>query len=191
MPSANLNKPPATNFHGSPVSPEIDQVARVGRYGAVGLSGVLVNLGVLWTLTRWSILGNPNVASAIAIECSILWNFWLHDRWTFDDRRSTTARLHERMLRFHTVAAFGAMLQWVTFAGLNYLIACATPFAPQTNHAICEAVGIERWIGAITSPPEVGSKKFLSQLTGIGLATVWNFVMNTRWTFRVENSTAR
>ena len=160
----------------------------MGRYGLVGLSGVLVNLGVLWTLTRWISLDNPNAASAAAIECSILWNFWLHDHWTFHDRIEITAPLHARVLRFHAVAAFGAMLQWATFAGLNYVIGCATTFVPGAATAKCEGSGLERLIDAIASPPEVGAFKYASQMTGIGLATVWNFIMNTRWTFRVERS---
>ena len=160
----------------------------MGRYGIVGLSGVLVNLGALWTLTRWISLSNPNLASALAIECSIFWNFWLHDRWTFRDRFQATAGLRERVLRFHTVAAFGALLQWATFAGLNYTLACTTTLTQGASTAVCDGSAFERLVGAIAAPPEVGAFKFLSQLTGICLATLWNFMMNTRWTFRVERS---
>ncbi len=160
----------------------------MGRYGLVGLSGVLVNLGLLWVLTRWLPVGNPNAASAVAIEGSILWNFWLHDRWTFHDRVEATVRVWSRVLRFHTVAAFGAFLQWATFAGFNDFIACATSLVPHAERAVCDTSGIERVIGTIASPPEVGAFKYGSQMAGIGLATMWNFIMNTRWTFRVERS---
>ena len=113
----------------------------MGRYGLVGLSGVLVNLGLLWVLTRWLPVGNPNAASAVAIEGSILWNFWLHDRWTFHDRVEATVRVWSRVLRFHTVAAFGAFLQWATFAGFNDFIACATSLVPHAERAM-ERLGV-------------------------------------------------
>ena len=82
------------------------------RFSAVGCSGIGVNLGTYYGLTRW--LAMPiATASPLAIELSVLWNFVLNDRWTFGGRR-TERRLAARVGRFHAVS--------VAAGGINYLI---------------------------------------------------------------------
>jgi glycosyltransferase involved in cell wall biosynthesis len=72
-----------------------DLSARFGRFGLVGLSGLLVNTLLLALFT--DALGLWYVAGAIlATQGSSLWNFALTDRWVFrggEYRRSTAARL--------------------------------------------------------------------------------------------------
>lgn len=77
-------------------------------FSTVGASGILVNLGAYYALTRAA--GLPvEVASPVAIELSIVWNFALNDIWTFGGRRAE-GRLLARVGRFHTVAlAAGAL----------------------------------------------------------------------------------
>jgi dolichol-phosphate mannosyltransferase len=77
-------------------------------FSAVGGSGIVVNLGAYYALTRGG--GLPvEVASPIAIELSILWNFALNDVWTFAGRE-VEGRLLARVGRFHAVAlAAGAL----------------------------------------------------------------------------------
>ena len=53
------------------------------RFAAVGASGVVVNLGALALLTTAGL--TPTLASALAIQVSILTNFFLNDFWTFRD----------------------------------------------------------------------------------------------------------
>jgi len=54
------------------------------KYALVGLSGVVVNEGILLALSGAM---NPLIADAVAIESSILWNFSLNELWTFRGRR--------------------------------------------------------------------------------------------------------
>ena len=55
------------------------------RYTLVGSSGVLVNLGIYILLTRHFALPKE-LAPIIAIEASVLSNFFLNNFWTFKKR---------------------------------------------------------------------------------------------------------
>ncbi|MGB0651563.1 MAG: glycosyltransferase [Thermoplasmatota archaeon] len=89
---------------------------RLVRFGLVGLSGVIVNLGALLLLKERA--GLPVLgAAAISVEASIIWNFLLNDRFTFADRRTKPWRL--RILDFHLVSAFGYVTNLGVLWGLN------------------------------------------------------------------------
>ena len=59
-------------------------IRQIVRFVSVGASGIFVNLSVLALLANQTKLGLV-LASAIAIEISILTNFLLHNRFTFQD----------------------------------------------------------------------------------------------------------
>ena len=99
---------------------------RILRFGLVGLSGVVVNEGILAFLT--DIVGLHHLVSGVfSIEASILSNFILNDIWTFRDRRERS-RIG-RTLRFHVVAAGGALINYAGYwflsesVGMHHLIA--------------------------------------------------------------------
>ena len=123
------------------------------KFGLVGLSGVLVNEGLLWLLTEN--LGLYYLLSAaIAVETAIITNFILNDIWTFRDRRTPGNRsLLGRGLKFNLVSLGGL--------GINIAILWT----------VTEVVGISYLI---------------SNLIGIAGATLWNFTINTLWTWRVK-----
>lgn len=77
------------------------EVQRALRFGVVGLGGVGVNLAVLAALVAYADL-TPLVAGVLATECAILFNFSLHERWTFADGRHGSTLL--RLGRYNTVA---------------------------------------------------------------------------------------
>jgi dolichol-phosphate mannosyltransferase len=102
------------------------KLRRLVKFGAVGASGVGVNLALLYLFT--DVAGLHYAASAfIAIEASIISNFLLNDRWTFRDRRDN--KVWPRLLRFNTVSAagigvnMGIMALLVEVAGTHYLMA--------------------------------------------------------------------
>jgi dolichol-phosphate mannosyltransferase len=109
---------------------ETGETGRLLRFCAVGLSGVMVNLGVLWLLTE--IYRTYYLYSAtIAVECAMVNNFLWNDLWTFADKiRSRRALRHrlKRFLKFNTICAGGALLNlgvlWGLTGGLgiNYLV---------------------------------------------------------------------
>jgi len=81
------------------------------RYCAVGGLGVIVNLGVLVALREAGM--RLEVASPLAIECSIVFNFVLHVLWTFR-RRAVERGAVLRFLRFHVVAGVAGLVNYAT-----------------------------------------------------------------------------
>ena len=83
------------------------------RYTLVGASGVLVNLGMYIFLTRH--FGFPKeLAPILAIETSVLSNFFLNNFWTFR-KRTTEVPLISRLFKFHLVVGGSGILNYLTF----------------------------------------------------------------------------
>ena len=84
------------------------EAARFTKFCAVGVSGIFVNMGLLWLLT--DVAGFYYLFAAIcAIEASILSNFTLNEIWTFRDRRvSGVKSTIGRALKFNTACVVGA-----------------------------------------------------------------------------------
>jgi putative flippase GtrA len=99
---------------------------RLARFALVGLSGVIVNLATLHALA--TLLRLPDaVASALAIETSIISNFLLHDAFTFPDRRMRAGGRAGRLVRYHAVSGLGAAVQLAAFLGLAAVLRQAEP----------------------------------------------------------------
>jgi dolichol-phosphate mannosyltransferase len=97
------------------------------KFAMVGGSGVIVNMGCFFILTRWVGL-KIEIASPIAIEISILTNFLLNNIWTFR-KRNTKVGLASRILRYHLVTGlaglvnYGILLLLARVFGVHDLIA--------------------------------------------------------------------
>jgi dolichol-phosphate mannosyltransferase len=157
------------------------------RFCTVGFSGVVVNLGCLYLLHRQ--LGvHVNVASILAIETSILSNFLLNHFWTFNDRRTESQGFGVLALRFHMVSLIGGFIQFVIFVIMNMVWFLLTANA-ETRALFFATTGgwSSNWLWhALVTPPRVGGYTYISQLIGIGAATLWNFVVNNFWTWAGE-----
>jgi dolichol-phosphate mannosyltransferase len=99
------------------------------RFGIVGLSGIIVNEGVLIYLKQYDRFSLP-VASIVAIELSILSNFIWNDLWTFrSDQEHALSRWWQRLLSFQVVSIGGAIINFVilnilaTLLGIDYRVA--------------------------------------------------------------------
>ena len=88
------------------------------KFALTGLSGVIVNLGCFELLRAASV--NVYLASPIAIELSIIWNFFLNNFWTFRDR-TISDRRRVRGLKFNIVSLATLGLSFSTFVGLRWL----------------------------------------------------------------------
>ncbi len=107
------------------------EVWRFVKFCLVGLSGVFVNMGLLWLLTE--IAGIKYFFSAaVSIESSIVSNFLLNNVFTFGDRRSSGWReTLRRLLKFNLVSLTGlainmAILVFLTeVIGIYYLVSNA------------------------------------------------------------------
>lgn len=86
---------------------EFGELRRFLKFCLVGLSGVAVNMSLLWLLTEAGGLFYI-LSAAIAIETSVVTNFILNDTWTFRDRRvSGVRRVLGRGAKFNLVSIMG------------------------------------------------------------------------------------
>ncbi len=126
------------------------------RFGLVGLTGVLVDMAVLYLMHTG--LGFPLTRSKIvAAEVAIINNFIWNDAWTFADvsmqQWGWSARL-KRLLKFNLICLAGVVLN-VLMLNLIYNLVFG-----------------QRWA-------------YLANLIAIAVVTVWNFWLNLKLSWRV------
>ena len=128
------------------------------KFIGVGLSGVIVNEGILWLLTEFGGL-RYYVSSLVGIEASIISNFILNDYFTFADRRTGKTRSFiSRLLKFNVTCAAGAGIQY----GLLLLLTSV-----------------------------VGINYLLSNLIGILVAFIWNYIFKFGLDVEIKNILSR
>ena len=88
---------------------------KVFKFGIVGISGIVVNLVLLFLLVEYASI-NKDLASPVAIELAILNNFIWNDLWTFrtGENRKYSSRWH-RLAAFNIVSAGGAVINYGIF----------------------------------------------------------------------------
>lgn len=98
-------------------------------FGLVGVSGAGIIMSLLWL---WASVFNLNylLSAAIAIDLSILWPFFLNNRFTFKDKirnqNKGSSNWPRRLLKYNITALNGetinlSILFILTNAGLFYL----------------------------------------------------------------------
>ena len=102
------------------------------KFAIVGASGVLVNLGFFTLFLMMEI--NKYIASPIAIELSIIWNFLLNNYWTFRWRK-TGSRTRIRGLKFNLVSVIALGVSYGTFVALSIAF-------PDTKPQFHQLIGI-------------------------------------------------
>ncbi len=87
------------------------ELARFIKFVAVGLSGVVVNLGAYWIFTRVAGLNNY-LAVAFSFEASVISNFLLNNFFTFSDRRARGALpFLAQFVKFNVISLGGFLIQ--------------------------------------------------------------------------------
>jgi dolichol-phosphate mannosyltransferase len=81
------------------------------KFAIVGGSGVFVNMGLLYILTRFLDV-RLEIASLIAIEVSILSNFFFNNLWTFK-KRNTHVPFWSRLFRYHLVTGLAGIVNYL------------------------------------------------------------------------------
>ena len=131
-------------------------VGRFLRFGLVGLSGVFVDMTLLYLLSDPSTLALPLTRSKIlAGEIAIINNFLWNDAWTFADVSTEQHEWRQRMkrfLKFNIICLAGLVLNVVV---LNIVF----------NFVI--------------------QNRYIANLIAIAVATVWNFWVNLKLSWRV------
>ncbi|MFK0733529.1 MAG: glycosyltransferase [Gloeotrichia echinulata HAB0833] len=131
-------------------------VGRFIRFGLVGLSGVFVDMAVLYLLSDPTTLALPLTRSKIiAGEIAIVNNFLWNDAWTFADvamqQQQWTQRL-KRFLKFNMICLAGLILNLLV---LNLVFNFIIP------------------------------NRYIANLIAIAIATIWNFWLNHKLSWRV------
>lgn len=102
------------------------------KFAVVGLSGVIVNLGIFTLLLQANV--NKYVASPISIEVSIITNFLLNNYWTFRSRK-TSDHVRIKGLKFNAVSLVSLGVSYTTFVILSVLF-------PETAPTVHQLIGI-------------------------------------------------
>lgn len=133
-------------------------IGRFLRFGLVGLSGVFVDMAVLYLLSDPSTLALPLTRSKIiAGEIAIFNNFLWNDAWTFADISMRQQGWHQRLkrfLKFNIICLAGLILNVLV---LNLVFNFLIP------------------------------NRYVANLIAIAVATIWNFWVNLKLSWRVTD----
>jgi dolichol-phosphate mannosyltransferase len=130
-------------------------MGRFARFAAVGASGVIVDMGVLYALSDphmlgWGLTRSKVVAAELAIVNNFLWN----DAWTFGDvargQRGALRKLR-RFAKFNVICTMGLALS-VGLLNLQYNL--------------------------------LGMNRYLANAVAIAVVTTWNFWLSTKLSWR-------
>jgi dolichol-phosphate mannosyltransferase len=94
------------------------------KFSLVGLLGVTVNVGCFTALLSLGL--NKYLASPIAIEVAILWNFLCHNAWTLR-WRDTTDGTPMQGLKFNVVSFLSLGISYLTFILLSLYFPTGQP----------------------------------------------------------------
>ncbi|BAZ16543.1 family 2 glycosyl transferase [Calothrix sp. NIES-4071] len=131
-------------------------IGRFIRFALVGLSGVFVDMTLLYLLSDPTTLNFPLTRSKIlASEIAIYNNFLWNDIWTFGDISRQQKQWHQRikrLLKFNIICLAGLVINVFV---LNILF------------------------------NKFGINRYVANLIAIGIATIWNFWINLKLSWRV------
>jgi dolichol-phosphate mannosyltransferase len=138
-------------------------VQRFCRFGVVGLTGVVVDMAMLYCLSDPSMLGWGLTRSKIlAGELAIINNFIWNDLWTFRDLSQRQNKRHQRFkrfLKFNIICLMGLILNVLTINVLFNLVGLQT--LPQG--------------------------RYIANFIAIGGVMLWNFWINWKLSWRVTD----
>ena len=90
----------------------------LGKFSLVGISGIIVNQGFLTFFV--SVLGwAVSLAGIVAIELSILSNFFLNNFWTWRDQKEGS--FSSRFIKYHAVTIISGGINYLILIGLTHL----------------------------------------------------------------------
>lgn len=128
-------------------------LVRWGKFNAVGLVGFALQLGVLWLLAR--VIGMQYlVATAVAVEISLLHNFVWHETWTW--KGLAVEDRWRRLFRFHLANGFLSIASNVLFTWLLMQSGLPLLFANTAAVAVTALLNFALavvWVFEETAPP--------------------------------------
>jgi dolichol-phosphate mannosyltransferase len=134
-------------------------ISRFVRFGVVGLSGVVVDMGLLFLLSDPTMLGwGLTRSKLVSAEFAIINNFMWNDAWTFSDLASHQRGARHRLQRF-------AKFQLICLGGL-----------------VLNTVLLNLQFNVL------GMNRYLANAVAIALVTGWNFWLNFKLSWRVAEA---
>jgi dolichol-phosphate mannosyltransferase len=137
-------------------SMQVPWLRQFTRFCVVGMSGVVIDMTVLWLMTHLQVCGaSLALRKLFSAEAALVNNFIWNEIWTFrpmDGIRAPVAGMGARFLYFHAICGLG--LGW----------------------AIALLHLLHVWLGL---------DLYLANFLTIGLVTLWNFLMNAVFNWRV------
>ena len=84
------------------------------KFGIIGLSGIIVNLTVLWSGLNLFMMSESSSLIA-AIELSVISNFFLNNMWTYKDKKLTGLKASLKgLLYFNVICLAGVFINFIT-----------------------------------------------------------------------------
>ena len=135
------------------------------KFGIVGLSSTIINLGVLYLMLRL-LHGHRYISTSVAFVVSVGNGYYWNKRWTF--KQAQEKAIHKQFTQFVLVNLVGLGLDWLVM----FLISTPLEHELHSLYAAWPADKIERVavLGA--------------QLVATGVIVFWNFFANRFWTFK-------
>jgi putative flippase GtrA len=146
---------------------------RFVKFGIVGGSGVIVNVGLLHAFTTVATI-DYRIASIIAIECAVINNFLWNYFWTWNDRQAGSRRSFAYMLfKFHLSSGLTALVvNWGLLVLLNGVL--------RVDYHLSDLNVLGRHVAV--------SNMHCSNLIGIVCGAAVNFVLGHFWVFAKSNN---
>lgn len=91
------------------------------RFAFVGASGAVINLLILWILTDFGHLFYL-LSALIAIEISILWNFFFNTKLTFNYKFENMSFFLDSAIKYHMTSFVGILINLSVLLSLTELI---------------------------------------------------------------------
>jgi dolichol-phosphate mannosyltransferase len=98
---------------------QLPEAARFEKFCLVGLSGVIINLGLLYTFVEFLNI-QKTIAFTVSILISILTNYFFNSRFTYRDNRSRSRR--ESLKRLSYYYTFALLTMFITLSIYHELI---------------------------------------------------------------------
>lgn len=145
----------------------LSEKARILKFAAVGTSGTVVNLAVIWlgNSLLFKALGEPHqtwISYALAILVSIFSNYLFNYHWTWRDRRGLgVAYFFLHLLKYYLTSMAAAGLQFLIANGLIVVL-----FAGDATVPVFWKMG--------------------AALAAIGTTAILSFLVHHFWNFNVS-----
>jgi len=151
---------------------------RLGKFGAVGILGVVVNF-VGYIIFRETLSIHDFLSKTLAIEISILNNFFFNYFWTWSDRGKSFRAFWERILRYHGSTFIASFVVTIAVSYLmRYFVGMVAwePLVQAASFGLAPELGQQKWVA------------YIAYLIGIAAGMIANFILSDRWVFTKKNA---